>query len=112
MTAKETLDGLIGTFDKAFLTMSGVEWHALLDQASREERRRALRACETVQSTRLRLGNQKLTEISKKLVANEAELQAGIANVAKALKRLDDVASTLDAISSLLGALAKVISIV
>jgi len=91
--------------------MTGPQWDAMLQTASREERSKAATLMMQAQTARLTLANAALNEIVDER-QTEDDLASGVRRLREALDRFDRVEQVLNGISSVVSTVARVIPLV
>ncbi len=94
------------------LSMTSPEGDALIQAASPDEHKRAVRVLLDVHEARLALGNATLQSIADKLKANEQAITDGTKAVQAALDALNKLADILDTATALIGIVAQFVPMV
>ncbi len=112
MTASEIYSQTLASLNATRATMVSPEWHAELDNGSKQDRMNASKKLLDVQAAISALAIANLSKIADKMCAQEQAIKSSTAGLTAALKQLDRVADVLSAVSTLLTVVGKIVSVV
>ena len=111
MDASSLYSQTLSHLDATELRMTSPEGDALIQAASKDDHKKAVRVLLDVHQARLALGNASLQSIASKLKANEQAILDGTKAVQGALKGLNNLAQILNAVGDLIGIVAKIVPV-
>lgn len=112
MSPTEIRAATLAQLRAARVEMMSFEWLAQLENEPQATKSAAARTLMRTQHAILQLENQTLADIRDKLIANESELAAGIDNVKRALKTIQNIKLVLEVVGALLKVVAKVVTLI